>query len=435
MTHPEQHRSLIFGIGPRIAPVTFALAIIAMLPLLATQSAQAQTLAVIHDFTYNQQGNSYARLVMDKRGNLYGTASGDGAAGYGMVFKLTHNESGWVFSPLYSFQGGSDGAYPVGGLTFGPDGSLYGTTSQGGGSYCPGSQGCGTVLKLSPPATACKTALCPWTETVLYSFTGGSDGSFPTGGVIFDPGGNIYGTAYYGGKSGQGCYGNDCGVVFKLTRSASSWTESSIHSFSGAPDGANPSRDLIFDKAGNLYGTTSYGGYTAGSCTKLGCGTVFQLTPSGSGWAGNVLYTFTGQSDGATPFCGLVFDSSGNLYGATIANQGDVGTVFELSPSNGNWTFTLLTTLNDLGPQDTLAIDGAGNLYGVATGRRDYTPGLVFKLTASNNGWIYSTLHNFTFSDGGNPFGGVLLDGAGNLYGTTYDGGAYGQGVVWEITP
>jgi uncharacterized repeat protein (TIGR03803 family) len=411
--------------------VVFALTVV------VTQAAQAQTFSVIHDFTYAQGGNSYGRLIMDRAGNLYGTASGDGSLGYGMVFKMAHARSGWVLAPLYSFQGGGDGAYPVGSLTFGPDGSLYGTTSQGGGSYCSGYHGCGTVFKLSPPPTACKTALCPWVETVLYSFTGGSDGSFPTGAVIFDPSGNIYGTAYYGGQSRQGCDEGRCGVVFKLTPSGSGWTETAIHSFSGAPDGANPSRELIFDGADNLYGTTYYGGYDAGLCPS-GCGTVFQLTPSGAGWTENILYNFTGQNDGADPFCGLIFDRSGNLYGSTLFSQNfnDAGAVFALTPSNGTWTFTLLHTLDTLGPQDTLAMDAAGNLYGAATGRREYTPGLVFKLTASNGAWIYNTLHNFTFgSDGGNPFGSVVLDAAGDLYGTTWNGGAYGQGVVWEITP
>ena len=180
------------------------------------------------------------------------------------------------------------------------------------------------VYSLSPPATGCKTALCPWTETILYQFTGGSDGSNPGGNLTFDRAGNLYGTTPYGGAFGQG-------TVFKLTPSNGGWTESVLHSFTGGSDGEQPNGGVILDEAGNLYGTTWEGG--GSGCWGPGCGTVFQLTPSGSGWKENILYSFQYGTDGGYPIGGLIFDPSGNLYGTTTSGgSGGGGTVFELSP-------------------------------------------------------------------------------------------------------
>src|SRR5208337_475040 len=199
----------------------------------------------------------------------------------GTVFGLSKKGSNWILNPLYTFAGGNDGAVPYARVIFGPDGSLYGTTYNGGGGGDSG-----TVFNLKPYPTACKTALCGWQETVLYRFSGGSDGANPGGGdLIFDQAGNLYGTTVNGGAYGAG-------TVFELMPFQGGWTESVLHSFSGT-DGAFPSAGLIFDKNGNLYSTTVGGG-----STPYGCGTVFKLTASGSGWRENVLYNFQCGNDG-----------------------------------------------------------------------------------------------------------------------------------------
>ena len=447
LTNPVEDNSWIFGISQAATTVALAVAITFALTFGANQSAQAQTFSVIHQFTGGQDGaNPYAGLTMDAAGNLYGTAAsggntGGGCAvdgGCGSVFKLAYKGSGRIFAPLYSFQGGNDGSTPYARVIIGPDGALYGTTHQGGGSGCGGS-GCGTVFRLRPPATACKTALCYWTETVLYQFTGGSDGGLPgNGDLVFDQAGNLYGTTTTGGVGS--CNGGTCGVVYELTPSSGSWTESVLYSFAGGSDGGSPFAGVIFDKAGYLYGTASAGGNLACNAP-YGCGTLFQLTPSGSGWVENVLYTFQGGSDGASPFGGLIFDPSGNLYGTTPSGgSGGGGTVFILTPSNGNWTLGVVYSFtgsgNSPGPSDNLIMDATGNLYGTTADEGAYGYGSVFKLTGSGGNWTNTSLHDFAGgSDGGNPAGSVVLDASGNLYGTTFYGGANGKGVVFEFTP
>ena len=195
-----------------ISRVVISISIACALAVLLAQLTQAQTFTVLHNFT-SQDGESYAGLTIDASGNLYGTTLGGGDAGYGTVFELRHLNSGWVFTPLYAFTGGNDGAGPFSRVIFGPEGSLYGTTTAGGGGSCSSVYyypGCGTVFRLRRPATACKTALCSWTETVLYRFTGGTDGAYPYGDVIFDRAGNIYNTGLLGGSYGFG-------VVYELT--------------------------------------------------------------------------------------------------------------------------------------------------------------------------------------------------------------------------
>ena len=380
-----------------------------------TFTAGVGTFNVLHNFTNDLDGSyPYAGLIMDKAGNLYGTTTSGGAAGYGTVFRLTSKGSGWVFTPLYSFQGGNDGANPEAKVTIGPDGSLYGTTQAGGGSGCGGS-GCGTVFRLAPSPTACTTALCPWTETVLYRFTGGSDGAFPVAEVVFDHAGNLYGTTYSGGQ-----YNN--GTVFELTPSGSGWTEKAIYSFIGGTDGQNPDAGLVFDPAGNLYGVTTAGGQT-------GNGTVYQLTPSGSGWTASVLYAFQGGTDGSAPSASLVRDQAGNLYGTSSA------AVYELSPANGGWAFSVLYTLTSTFPTGGVFLDAGGDLYGGNSSGGYYRSGSIFKLTSSNGSWTPAVIYQFTgLGDGSGPIG-VVLDAKGNLYGTTFLGGSstHGYGLVFEI--
>ena len=404
-----------------------ALVSLLVLTLVTTRAAQAQTYNILHTFSGGGDGGfPIAGLTMDRAGNLYGTAN-SGGAGYGTVYQLKHKGSNWLFAPLYSFAGltGSDGAGPESRVIFGPNGTLYGTTVLGG-------FGSGTVYNLRPQAKACPNIICPWTETVLYRFVTGADGYLPVfGDLIFDQAGNIYGTTYQGNPY-------EAGTVYELTPSGGGWTESILYSFTGS-DGLFPYHGVISDGAGSLYGTTERGGaYFGGS--NPGYGTVFRLTPSGSGWKESVLYSFQNGSDGEYPDAGLIFDPSGNLYGATDnGGQDGGGTVFKLSPSSGGWTFTLLYSFTgdfDCGPYGTLVMDGAGSLYGTTLCDGANHAGSVFKLTPSGNSWTYTSLHDFTGgSDGENPYCNVVFDANGNLYGTASAGGLQGYGVVWEIAP
>ena len=440
MKNSAQHRSCTLNSSSRLVISALAIAIVFALAAL-TQSAQAQTFTVLHTFTGAQDGaNPYTGLIMDRAGNFYGATKFGGIGDAGVVFKITQRGSGWVFTTLHEFAG-SEGRSPIG-LTLGLDGNLYGATTFGGaGGSCNG-VGCGAVFKLSPPATSCKSVLCPWLATVLHRFTGGADGGRPYSGVVFDGAGNLYGTTAQGGQQSGVCAETGCGVVYELTPSGGSWTQTVIYTFSGGSDGDSPFAGLIFDTAGNLYGATGYGG--TGSV-----GTVFELTPSGSGWAKATLYDFHGGIDGAYPDGGLILGLPGNLYGTTlVGGAGNGGTVFQLSTSGGGWTHTVLYefTDGDLYPDASLFMDSAGSLYGTTAGGADTAPyGNVFQLTPSNGTWIYSSLHEFTDgADGAHPYSAVIMDANGDLFGTASDGGsmncASGDdsgtcGVVWEITP
>lgn len=412
--------------------------------------AQAQTFTLLHQFTGNADGGGpYSSLVMDRGGNLYGNAAYGGnlacrnfqGDGCGVVFKLTRHQSTWLFASLYTFAGGNDGSNPFGPVTIAADGTVYGTTNAGGGGGSCSSElgsGCGTVFRLRPPANRCSSVLCPWGETVLYRFSGGSDGWDPWAGVVVDGANNVYGTTYHGGASTYG-------TVFELTPSGSGWTKSEIHNFVGGSDGAYPASGLAWDGSGNLYGTTELGGGT-GQCGQGGCGTVFQLTPSGSGWNENLLYSFRCGNDGCIPRATPILDSAGNVYGTS---SDGFNTVYELSNSNGSWTFSSLYGFDFGGLESftgTLARDAAGNLYGTTlfggSSNCTYGCGTVFKLTPGDGGWTYSLLYSFTGrGDGQGPLGGVIVGSDGNLYGTAAEGGLgnnnceIGCGTVWEITP
>ncbi len=423
-----QFRNLSFGAVSRTAVFALSMSVVPLLIAVVAQPASAQTFSVIYNFTGGVDGAApQAGLTIDRAGDLYGTAYQGGASSRGTVFKLTRRGTGWTFNTLYSFAGKPDAASPLSRVIPGPEGTFYGTT-EFGGRNCGLGTGCGTVYKLQPRPTPCKSAICPWLETVLYEFAGDADGANPAyGDLVLDQAGNIYGTTFYGGINAQG-------VVFELTPSGSGWTETPIYTFTGADDGANPYSGLIFDSAGNLYGTTNVAGAN-------GYGTVFQLTHSGSGWAENTLYAFHPASSGGSPYGGLAFDTSGNLYGGTSSGgTGSGGTIYELTTSGDGYTFSLLYSLSGSqyqpGPYDSLTLDAAGNLYGTTQKDGAHGMGSVFKLTRSGGGWLYTSLHDFTGgSDGANPVGGVILDASGNLYGTAKAGGASGNGVVWEITP
>jgi len=424
MTNPAQHSTSGLGSFKTLA---FATALFCVLTIVATQSAEGQTFTVLHSFNGGDDGgHPLSGLTMDRAGNFYGTASDGGAHQSGTVFKLTHSGAGWTLNPLYSFAGGNnDGIGPAARVVFGPNGSLYGTTA-GGGPF-----GYGTIFNLRPPAKACGKVLCTWTETVLHTFPDpvGSDGFFPTGDLIFDQTGSIYGTAQFG--PGNGCYGNGCGMVYKMTSSGGGWSESVVYRFGEAPDANIPEGGLILDQSGDFYGTACFGG-------SHNHGAVFQMTASGTE---HVIYSFQAQSDGKCPAAGLIFNPAGNLY--STASDGGVnsgGTAFELMPSNGGWKFVLLYSFDFHALPSTLARDNTGNLYGTTYTAGAFGYGAVFELTPSHGGWEYTSLHDFTNgSDGANPAAGVALDANGNVYGTASQGAAQGCilgcGVVWEVTP
>jgi len=407
-----------------LLPSAFALAMLGVLAILAPAPAWAQTFTVLHNFAGGAAGDQpYAGLTMNAAGDFYGTTQYGGTGpygGYGVVFRLARAGSGWIETPLYAFEGGSDGEYPLAGVVIGSDGALYGTTTGYNvyGDY-------GTVYRLTPPPSACASFICPWRETVLYRFSGASDGANPGyGNLVFDHAGNIYGTTLYGGGTGDCGYGPGCGVVYKLTHSGSGWTETVIWDF-GVGGGSFPASGVTLDSAGNLYGTTTYP-------------TVYELSPSGSGWTETTL----SELDGSYPaYAGLVLDSHGNLFGTTGGFQG-AGNVYELSPSNGGWTLSTLYTFSGYeGPLDTPTLDAAGNVYGTSYMTGAYGVGQVFELTPSNGRWIFTDIHDFNGSQGSGPVGGVVFDASGNMYGTTSAGGTGGSqcnggcGTVWKITP
>jgi uncharacterized repeat protein (TIGR03803 family) len=387
----------------------------------------APTFTVLYSFAGPTDGAfPVAGLVRDAAGNLYGTTAGGGASSgcsfgsCGVVFKLAPAGSETV---LHSFTGGADGGTPSGaGLVRDAAGNLYGTTTSGG-TGCNGI-GCGVVFKLSPTRI----------ETVLYSFTGGPDGQDPYGGLTTDAAGNLYGTAVFGGSTTGTCHPfGGCGVVFELIRcdsAASGYEFKVLYSFTGGADGARPVARLVRDAAGNLYGTTANGGATSACYPPYGCGVVFKLSPSGTE---TVLHSFSEPGDGAFPG-GLVRDAAGNLYGtgATITSNPFVfgaGTVFKLSPNGTETVLYSFTGGVDGGDPNGVVPDSAGNLYGTtqegggstACNVPDGTCGVVFKLSPSGTKTV---LHSFTGADGGNSSAGLLRDAAGNLYGTTQYGGA-----------
>ena len=308
---------------------------------------------------------------------------------------------------LYNFKGGSDGFTPQSRLTSDGAGNFYGTTDFGG-------LGAGTVFELSPNGNG------GWKETILYSFTGGADGSVPYFSyVLFDSEGNLYGTTYWGGSYGYG-------AVFELSPNGTSWRETVLYSFTGGADDANPMNGLIMDTAGNLYGRTSVSGG--------GNGTIFELSKSGGEWTKQVIY------DGVPGYAGLTMDASGNIFGVA-SNGGAIDLAFELSPNGqGGWNPTVIHTFSGgstdgLVAEGTPVLDHAGNLYGTTLGGGSKNNGTVYELIRGTNGWTERILHSFQggSNDGSDPFAGIVFDAAGNIYGTTEFGGNPLAGTVYEL--
>lgn len=436
MTNLSQHFTSV--LGRSIHGAAFALVLLCALTLLGMTPTQAQTYSVLHNFTGGNDGATpKAGLALDRGGNLYGTTSAGGNVGSachlfgqnngcGTAFRLAHSGSGWTFNPLYEFMGQTDGATPSSRVVFGPDGSLYGTALYAGDDSCALGSGCGVVYKLHPPPSSCRSVLCPWQETPIFTFQDyHTQGENPSGDLIFDSLGNIYGTTITGGSP---CY--VCGTVFELTPSpGGGWTETLLYNFPGTT--LYTPKSGVIEQGGNLYGTATGGG--------MGNGGVFELLSSGSGWTEKDLYAFSFDFGENAVQGGLVIDPSNHLYGGTVSGgQTNFGIVYELADSpSGNWNETTLYNFTRAtgGPYANLTLDHSGNLYGTAFGDGAYHRGSVFKLTPSPSGWIYTDLHDFDVTDGEHPVSSVLIDATGNLYGTTTAGGLYGDGVVWEITP
>ena len=389
-------------------------------------AVEAQTFSVIHNFTGTGGDGAYPTVGVTVRGGtLFGTTADGGVGDKGMVYQVNHVGSNWITAPIFWFPTDNSGGYqPQSPVRFGADGHLYGTTFWGGEHKD------GVAFYLTPPASICKAAACFWKETVLYSFVGEPDGMAPTGPVSWDSQNNAYGTTSQGGTA-------NLGSVYQLTKTVNGWTETPIHTFTGKPDGDSPNDGVIVDANGNLYGTTSLGG-------QYGYGTVYKLSYVNGNWTETILYNFQNSNlcDGELPLGGLTMDSSGNLYGSSSANvNACAGTsVFELKRSNDTYTFRVLYNMThaafQCGPQSSLTLDAAGNLYGTSECDGEFGRGNVFRLTNTENGWIYRSLHAFNGNDGMAAGGsGVTIAPDGTLYGTTRLGGSLGIGTIWMIKP
>jgi len=401
--------------------------VLIMAPVFLPHAWAASTYTVLYNFKGGRDGlGPDAGLVFDAAGNLYGPTYRGGVGctgdGCGTVFELTPSNGKWKESVLLRFTTRMPGDLPTAGLILDAQGNLYGTASSALG-------GNGMVFKLTPGANG------KWRVSVLHALTGGKDGQEPWGGLILDSAGNLYGTTAFGGGYGS-CKGYSqtyCGTVFELSPPSTKggkWREKILYRFKGGRDGRNPFASLILDAAGNLYSTTSAGGAYGG-------GTVFKLTHGSNGkWTESVLHNFDVGMDGVAPFSGLVFDKAGNLYGTTYAGGGShFGIVFELTPSSDGWKETVIHTFqggSDGGnPYCGLIFDSAGNLYGTTSGALTNGSGTVYKLTPGSDGaWTETVIYGF--SGGNGSVAPLILDSAGNLYGTA-GGGTYSFGVVFEV--
>src|SRR5579859_289842 len=369
-----------------------------------------------HSFSGGSDGSDPdSGLTLDSVGNLYGSTFFGGSASEGTIYKLSRTSGGIKETILYNFQGGSaDGANPSGSLLIAPGGIIFGTTSSGG-------QGYGVVFELIPSGTS-------YTEKILHVFPMGEDPV--NAGVIMDKAGNLYGETAGGGAFGDG-------TIYVMKHTSTGYKYALLYSFAGGNDGNYPSGGLIFDSAGNLYGTTASGGANF-------AGDVFELTHNSNGsWSESVLYTFTGYSDGVNPESALAMDSSGNLFGTTVYG-GDTscgggfgsGEVFELTNSGGVWTKTTVHAFTDTpdghAPMAGVTFDAAGNMFGTTSNGGNSGSGVLYEISPTTGGWSESVVHSFSNgADGGYPSTPVTFGPKGNLFGTAQFGGTTGDGVAY----
>jgi uncharacterized repeat protein (TIGR03803 family) len=415
----------------------------------------------LYDFQGGGDGwGPSAILIADKSGNLYGNTTNGGTGstfcsfdGCGTIFELqppAQPGGPWTKTILYNFQGIPDGYWPSAGrMVMDKSGNLYGTTQFGGSAP----YGYGTVFELSPPSQPGG----PWTETILYNFTGGNDGGVPANGLVADAAGNLYGTTNDGGAYGQ----EGSGTIFELSPppvGGGAWAETTLYSFQQIKDGDEPN-ELTLDGKGNLYGTRTADNILCTPGNPKFCGSAFELQRRGTNWQMKLLHQFQGKNDGSSPWSGMIFDALGNLYGTTIGFGGNISTaggiVYELSPpagSTGPWNETILYTFSggaDGGqPLDFLIFDPQGNLYdttfygGNTSCNLGLGCGVVFKLAPpSQQGepWTETVLHTFLGgTDGQDPSAALTWGKNGALYGTATGGGGSescngGCGTVFDV--
>ncbi len=365
---------------------------------------------VIYSFGANKSGSfPIGRLTTTANGRYGVTQAGGGSqncrGGCGSVYQF----SGKTVTLIHGFTSGADGDTPRAGLVADAAGNLYGATGYGGTVNTSCFLGCGTIFKITPTGE----------KTTLYSFTGGSDGRTPNGNLLLDAAGNVYGTTQLGGSS----HVEGWGTVFKISPDGQ---ETQLHIFQGyANDGGFPYGGLIADAAGNLYGTTNVGG--TGCRDNLGCGTIYRVAPDGQE---TVLYSFQNGTDGASPYCRLIADAEGNLYGTTNAGGANSrGTIFKLAPDG---TETILYSFDgDANPFGELVADAAGDFYGVLNGGA-YAAGQIYQITPSG---LFSTVYDFGSydGDGESPTDSLTIDRQGNFSGTTFYGGALDKGTIFKL--
>jgi uncharacterized repeat protein (TIGR03803 family) len=420
MTGKMQSQSVISKMWIRVVSAALALAMVLAFGVAMAPSAQAQTFKVLHKFHGRPtDGNAPAGGLAEFEGNLYGATIAGGPLNLGTIFVVDKSGNENV---LYNFEVHGAGK-PDSGLTADSVGNFYGVVSAGPHDF-------GEIYKINTTGVL----------TVIHRFKNQSDGEGPDGGLIRESAGNIYGATFNGGSIS--CGGNGCGTVFKLDTGRKVTV---LHAFTGAPDGAYPSAGLVRDAMGNLYGTTSTGGNTNGTCApEGGCGIVFKIDTTGKE---TVLYAFTGVPDGEFPVANLILDAVGNLYGTTAtggvvdgctAKRG-CGTVFKLDTTGKETVLYSFTSGTDGAiPNAGLVRDATGNLYGTTvyggnTICTNSNPGCgtVFELDTAGKETI---LHRFVGTDGAFPVGDLIRDRDGVLYGTTSQGtGNAKHGVVFEI--
>ena len=411
----------------------------------------SRTYVEVRSFAGADGSKPLSGLILDSGGAIYGVTQFGGVAGQGTVFLLkppVKAGEAWNEVVLHHFGSENDGKYPVGELVFDKAGSLYGATTYGGAGH-------GSVFKLTPPATGGDV----WTESVLYRFRGADDGANPWSGLVFDDSGALYGTTLWGGTHSRG-------AVFRLTpprTAGGEWRESILYSFRGGDDGVGPKARLVLDAGGALYGTTESGGASDR-------GTVFKLTPpakAGGAWIKSTLYSFLGGADGAEPFSAVVSGPDGSLYGATYYGggarncSGGCGIVFQLKPpaeNAGKWTESVLYKFqggaNDGGNPSGVIMAADGSLFGAANSRGANLCGVVFQLSPPAKGsaaWKETILYNFPTPAAPDPggrtqgsdvaekgardisYGGLALGRDGALFGVSPKGGVHQMGVVYEL--
>jgi uncharacterized repeat protein (TIGR03803 family) len=415
------------------------LAILTGMFILLSPNAFASQFTGLHNFLAKPGEFPNSGLIIGPDGGFYGTTGMSGGSQCfplcGAVFEIKQTSTGWQYHIVHNFRGPNhDGESPIGPLLFDNVGNLYGTTSAVNSTGCfTRHTDCGTVFKLSP------TSKGGWEETILYRFTGRTDGAWPAGNLVLDSAGNLYGYTLGGGNNNL-C-GQVCGVVYELSPGASGWTETVLHTFTGGSDGYTP-RGLTPDTSGNLLGVAESGG-TANSNCEAGCGTLFKLTPGAGGWSLSVIYSFSGGSDGGYPISPLVFDTQGNLFGTTLLGgsvqcPNECGTVFELSPNGSGWNFSDVYSCSGSDGADPQGIlfDSAGNLFGAASGGKTTCGcGVLFELVPGSGNWTETVLYTFNGKSDGQFPNPVIQDGAGHLFGTTANGGSDNFGTIFKFTP